>query len=122
MSGLLGIGGGVLMVPILVIVMGFDFHKAVGTSTAVIMFSSIGGIISYTLGGLNIEGLPPYSIGYINLLQFLIIAGTSIPLAQTGVKTAHRLLARKLRYIFIFLLIYIALKMMGIFQWMNIPL
>ena len=64
LSGLLGVGGGVVLVPILVILMGFS-NKAVGTSTAVIIFTSLGGIIAYTANGFNIAGLPPFSIGYI---------------------------------------------------------
>ena len=43
--GLIGIGGGVVMVPIMVMALKFKIHKAVGTSTAVMIFTSIGGII-----------------------------------------------------------------------------
>jgi uncharacterized membrane protein YfcA len=45
-SGLLGIGGGVVMVPILNILLKFPTHKAIGTSTAFIVFASIGGILT----------------------------------------------------------------------------
>lgn len=114
MSGLLGVGGGFIIVPFLVIAMGYDIHKSIGTSTAVIIFTSIGGIISYIFNGLGVPGLPPYSLGYINLLQFVILAGASIPMAQLGVKAAHKLPADKLNYIFIALLIYVGLNMVGI--------
>lgn len=40
LAGLLGIAGGVLMVPLLIIILGFDVYKAVGTSSAVLIFSS----------------------------------------------------------------------------------
>ncbi|MCZ3366555.1 MULTISPECIES: sulfite exporter TauE/SafE family protein [Methanobacterium] len=114
MSGLLGVGGGFIIVPFLVIAMGYDIHKSIGTSTAVIIFTSIGGIISYIFNGLGVPGLPQYSLGYINLLQFIILAGASIPMAQLGVKAAHKLPADKLNYIFIALLIYVGLNMIGI--------
>ena len=42
-------------------------------------------------------------------------------MSHGGVKAAHRLPEKKLRYLFIILLIYIALKMMGLFQWLNLP-
>ncbi len=121
-SGLLGIGGGVVMVPLLNILLKFPIHKAIGTSTAFIIFASIGGIITYIFTGMNATGLPPYSVGYVSLLQFVALAGTSIPMARVGVKAAHKLPDKELKYIFAALLIYIALKMMGVFQWLNLPL
>lgn len=121
-SGLLGIGGGVVMVPILNILLKFPIHKAIGTSTAFIVFASIGGILTYIFTGMNTAGLPPYSIGYVNLVQLVALACASIPMARIGVKAAHSLPERKLRYIFAILLIYIALKMMGFFEWFNLPL
>jgi uncharacterized membrane protein YfcA len=121
-SGLLGIGGGVIMVPILTILLKFRIHQAIGTSMVFITLASLGGIMIYILQGLPIPGLPPYSVGYVNLVQLVALAGTSIPLAQLGVITAHKLPGKQLRYIFILVLIYISLKMMGIFEWLNLPL
>lgn len=77
-SGIIGIGGGVLMVPVMVLAMRFKMHQSVGTSTALMMFTSIGGILSYTVNGLNVSGLPPYSVGYVNILQWILLAGTSL--------------------------------------------
>ena len=114
MSGLLGVGGGFIIVPFMVMAMGYDIHKAIGTSTAVIIFTSIGGIVSYIFNGLSVPGLPPYSLGYVNILQFVVLAGLSIPMAQLGVKAAHKLPADKLNYIFIALLVYVGLNMIGI--------
>ena len=122
LSGLLGVGGGVVLVPILVIIMGFSMYEAVGTSTAVIIFTSLGGMVSYILNGVNAMGLPPYSIGYINLIQLVVLASISVPMAQLGVKVSHKLPEKQLRYIFILVMFYIALKMIGVFNWIGIPL
>ncbi len=121
LSGLLGVGGGVVLVPILVILMGFSMIKAVGTSTAVIIFTSLGGIVSYTANGLNVSGLPPFSVGYINLIQLVVLAIISVPMAQVGVKASHKLPEKQLRYIFIIVMFYIALKMIGVFSWIGLP-
>ncbi len=122
LSGLLGVGGGVVLVPILVILMGFSMIKAVGTSTAVIIFTSLGGIVAYTANGLNVSGLPPFSVGYINLIQLVVLALISVPMAQVGVKASHKLPEKQLRYIFILVMFYIALKMIGVFSWIGLPL
>ncbi|MDP3034862.1 MAG: sulfite exporter TauE/SafE family protein [Methanobacteriaceae archaeon] len=121
-SGLLGIGGGIILVPIMVILLGFRMIEAVGTSTAVIVLTSLGGIIAYTFNGLGVPGLPEYSVGYINLLQFVVLAGFSIPMAKLGAGTAQKLPENYLRYIFSAILIYIGLKMIGVFEFLRIPI
>lgn len=120
--GLIGIGGGVVMVPIMVMALKFKIHKAVGTSTAVMIFTSIGGIISYIISGLGVSGLPEYSIGYVNLLQWICLAGTSVPAAQIGVKVAHKLPAKQLKYVFIAVMFYMGLKMIGVFNWLHLKI
>ena len=121
-SGIIGIGGGVLMVPVMVIAMRFKMHQAVGTSTALMIFTSIGGISSYIVNGLNTSGLPAYSLGYVNLLQWILLAGTSVPMAQAGVRVAHRLPAKQWRYVFIAVMAYMGLKMIGVFSWLHLPI
>jgi len=112
MSGLLGVGGGFIIVPFMSIVMKYDIHKAIGTSTAIIVFIAVGGIISYIFNGLGVNGLPPYSVGYVNMLQFVLLVAASVPMAQLGVKAAHSLPSKQLNYVFAAMLILIGLKMM----------
>jgi len=121
-SGIIGIGGGVLMIPVMVLALRFKMHQAVGTSTALMIFASIGGILSYLFNGLNVSGLPPYSLGYVNILQWILLAATSVPVAQVGAKVAHKLPAKQLKYIFIAVMIYMGLKMIGVFAWMHLPI
>lgn len=119
-SGLTGIGGGVILVPAMVIAMGFGMFQAIGTSSVAIAFNAVGGVIAYAVNGWGVAGLPAYCVGYIDLLQFALLAGASIFSAQWGVKAAHRLPAEKLRYIFVMLMIYIGLKMIGILGWVGL--
>ena len=111
-TGLTGLGGGVLIVPALVLVASFPIHLAIGTSVASIIFISLGGVIGYIVNGLGVPGLLPHSIGYINLPMWLCLAATSIPLAQLGARTAHALPVKPLRYIFIAFLVYVGLRML----------
>lgn len=114
-TGLTGLGGGVLIVPILVLALNFSMHIAVATSVASVIFISLGGIVGYIVNGLGVTGLPPYSIGYLNLPVWLCLAVTSIPLAPLGARAAHRLPAKPLKYIFIAYMVYVGLKMIGLF-------
>ena len=110
------------MVPVMVVILKFRIHQAIGTSTAMMIFTSIGGVLSYIIEGLGMPGLPEYSIGYVNLLQWILLAGTSVPMAQIGARTAHRLPAKQLKYVFIVVMIYMGLKMIGIFSWLHLPI
>ncbi len=114
LSGLIGVGGGIVMVPILSMGLHFTMHRAVGTSLAMIIFTSFGGTLGYILNGLAVPDLPPFSVGYVNLPIWACLAVTSIPVAQLGARTAHQLPARQLRYAFSVLLLYIALRMIGL--------
>lgn len=120
--GLIGIGGGVLMIPVMVVVLKFSMHKAVGTSTGLMIFTAVGGVLSYVVNGLGVSGLPEYSIGYVNLLQFILLAATSVPMAQLGAHLAHRIPGKQLKYLFIIVMIYMGLKMIGVFSWLGLPI
>jgi len=121
-TGLIGIGGGVLMVPLMVIFLNYHMHEAVGTSTAVMIFTSLGGAVAYMAYGLNATGLPPYSIGYVNLLQWILLAGTSVPFAQVGAHIAHKINPKSLKWVFIAVMVYMGLKMIGLFSYLGLPI
>ncbi|GAI86162.1 unnamed protein product, partial [marine sediment metagenome] len=121
-TGILGIGGGVLAVPIMVLALKFKMHNAIATSLAVIIFTSIGGVTGYIINGLGVSGLPAYSIGYVNLQAWALLAVTSVGMAQVGAITAHKLPAKQLRYIFIALMLFIGLRMLGVFDWLGWPI
>jgi uncharacterized membrane protein YfcA len=121
-SGILGIGGGIVLVPVLALALRFRMHNAIATSLAIMLFTSAGGATGYIINGLGTPGLPAYSIGYVNLASWLLLAVTSVGMAQVGAITAHKLPARQLKYIFIAIMIYVGLKMVGVFDWLGWPL
>lgn len=118
-SGLTGLGGGVLIVAVLVLALNFPMHLAVGTSVASIILASLGGIIGYIVNGLGVPEVLPYSLGYVNLPIWLCLVATSIPMAQLGARAAHALPAKPLTYIFIAFLVYAGLEMIGAFHWIQ---
>lgn len=121
-TGILGIGGGILIVPILVLSLKFKMHNAIATSLAIMIFSSTGGVIGYVIHGLDVPNLPAYSLGYVNLPTWFLLAITSVGMAQVGAITAHRLPAKQLSYIFIAIMFYLGLKMLGTFDWLGWPI
>ncbi|MFC1949030.1 sulfite exporter TauE/SafE family protein [Chloroflexota bacterium] len=120
-TGLVGIGGGVLVVPLLATVFRFRMHNAIATSLAMIILTSIGGVTGYIWGGIGVADLPAYSVGYVNLQSWLLLVVTSAIMVQVGAITAHKLQARLLRYIFVAIMFYMAFKMLGVFDWLGWP-
>jgi uncharacterized membrane protein YfcA len=122
LAGILGIGGAIVMIPVLVLALRFKMHNAIATSLGVIIFTSLGGIIGYIVNGIGVAGLPSFSVGYTNLTSFFLLAVTSIGMAQVGAITAHRLPAGQLKYIYIVVIFYMGLRMVGVFEWLGWPL
>lgn len=110
-SAFFGVGGGVIAVPLMVIVLCFPIHLAVGNSSALIVISSLSGALSYMYHGWHVARLPPYSLGYVNGLVFLLIAPFTIGMARLGVRVASRTTHDKLIKLFAVLLVLVGLRM-----------
>jgi uncharacterized membrane protein YfcA len=87
-SAMMGIGGGTLGVPILSM-FGYPIRAAVATASAFGLIISIPATIGFVLGGWNDARVPPFSLGYVSLVGFALIAPTSILATPWGVKLAH---------------------------------
>ncbi len=98
-STMMGIGGGTVGVPVMTLC-GVPIHRAVGTAAGFGTIISIPGAIGAVIGGWGAAGLPPYSLGYVNLLGFLLIAPVSYFAAPFGAQMAHNMDRRKLRQMF----------------------
>ncbi len=118
-TGILGIGGGILVVPMLVVVLRFCMRNAVATSLAMMLFTSAGGIIGYVLNGISATGLPAYTLGYIYWPSWIALTITSVGMAQLGAIYAHKIPGRQLNYIFIALIMYVSLDMLGVIGWIG---
>jgi uncharacterized membrane protein YfcA len=120
--GTLGVGGGVLMIPILVVALRLKMHNAVANSLAIMIFSSIGGIIGYIINGLGVADRLSSSLGYIHLPSWLLLAVPAAIMAQVGAILSHRMRGKLLMYIFIIVLLYMGLRMIGVYEWLNWPI
>lgn len=109
-SAMMGIGGGTLSVPILT-AFGTDIRRAVGTASAIGFVIAIPGTIGYIIAGWGVPGLPPGSLGFVNLIALAAIIPLSMFTAPYGAKTAHTVPRKYLAYGFATFLALTSAKM-----------
>lgn len=109
LSGLMGIGGGILTNTFMTM-FGRPVHQAVATSSGVGVLISIPGLVGYVLAGWGAEGLPVLSTGYVNWVAVAVIIPITLLVAPLGVALAHRLGKRQLEVAFGIFLMLVALR------------
>lgn len=110
LSALIGIGGATMSVPYMTI-HGMKIHKAVGTASALGLIISIPAALGYVIIGWGAAGLPPYSLGYVNMLAWLCIIPASVLCAPWGAAVAHKVSVKTLRVMFGMFVILVAMDM-----------
>lgn len=110
-SSLMGIGGGSLTVPTLV-AFGATMHAAVGTSAAIGVAIAVSGTLGFIISGWGETGLPPLSLGYVNLVALVLVAVLAAAFAPLGAALAHRLDQKTLKYVFAAFLMAVGLNML----------
>ena len=103
-SALMGIGGGAMHVPFLSYC-GVPVKRPIATAAAVGLPLSASATLGYIIGGLDETGIPPASIGYVNLPVFGGVVAASLLFAPLGATLAHKLpdmLLRRLFAVFLF--------------------
>ena len=106
----LGIGGGSLMVPFMR-TFGYDIRKSIGTAAAVGFLIAVTGTITMIMGGKIIDNVnTPFSIGYINLLGFIVFVPVTMLMARIGAKAVYKLDKKLLSKIFGTFLIAVSIR------------
>jgi uncharacterized membrane protein YfcA len=109
-SAMMGIGGGTLSVPTLSL-FGYPIHRAVGTASLLGLVIAIPGAIGFMITGWNQPTLPPFCLGYVNWVGFLLIVPSSILAAPWGARTAHAISRQALSRAFAVFLAITAVKL-----------
>jgi uncharacterized membrane protein YfcA len=109
-ASLLGAGGAFLLIPYLQW-RGVQIREAVGSSAALGFAIATGGLVGYVVAGIGVPGLPPYTLGFIDLPALVCCAVASFITAPIGVRIAHGLKGSTLKMIFATLLVGLATSM-----------
>lgn len=98
-SGLLGIGGGIILIPLMVTYLGINQHTAHGTSLAVIVPTALTASVVYSFNG------------NVNFIPALNLAVGSMVGASLGAKWMKKIPEKRLKQLFGTFLIIIGIRM-----------
>jgi uncharacterized membrane protein YfcA len=101
LSGLVGVGGGIIIVPALIYILGFNQHQAMGTSLGILLLpAGILAVMNY------------YKKGYVDIRVVIILFVGFFIGGYFGSKISLGMQESQLRKIFAVVLIFIAGKML----------
>ena len=100
LSGAFGVGGGIVMVPLLITIAGFDQRHAAAISLVAIIPAALVGSISYA------------SAGQLDLTAAVLIAAGGVVGSLIGARLLRTLPLRWLRWLFIALLVVITVRLL----------
>ncbi|MGH7481595.1 MAG: sulfite exporter TauE/SafE family protein [Longimicrobiales bacterium] len=113
-SAVLGVGGGIIAIPLLIYVVGLDVERVAATSLAIISLAAVAGVVTYMVRGAGVAGLPAFSVGYVHLFAALPILLGSLLLVRRGTALNRRLDARLLRVIFALLFVALGIRLIAL--------
>ncbi|MDO8838429.1 MAG: sulfite exporter TauE/SafE family protein [Parvibaculum sp.] len=110
LSALMGIGGGTFGVTFMTLY-GKNPREAVATSAGLGVLIAVPAMIGFVWAGWNDPRLPPFSIGYVNLIGLALIMPLSILAAPWGATIAHAISHKALIRAFALFLALTSLQM-----------
>lgn len=98
LSALLGVGGGIVAIPILVYLVGLPLEKVAATSMGIIVLTALAGVVGYAVGDPVV--MPAGSVGYIHVLAALPIMAGALMAVRLGARVNQSLDTKRLRILF----------------------
>jgi hypothetical protein len=100
LSATLGVGGGLVAIPMLLYVVRLDVARVAATSLAVVGLAAMSGSITYIVTGYGLPGRPPGSLGFVHVTAALPILVGSIFAVRWGAKANQKVNRKVLRWLF----------------------
>lgn len=115
-SAAVGVGGGIVMVPMYNNLLRLPIHRAAGTSSATIVLISLVGVLSYIGLGWG-SAVTETSVGFVDLSRAMMLSLPAAVTARLGVYVAHRINRLMLRRSFAMVALLVAVRLLwGVFE------
>jgi uncharacterized protein len=117
LSALLGVGGGLVAIPLLIYLVRLDMSHVAATSLAIVAFAATAGTITYMVTGYagasdaGAAVMPRGSIGFVHIAAAVPMLPGAVLAARWGARMNQRLDAGRLRLIFALLLMLFGVRL-----------
>lgn len=111
LSVLMGIGGGSFGVPLMSLY-NTPIHRAVATAAGFGVLIAVPSVIGFLFVDLDPATRPPFTIGAVNLVAFVLVIAMTLVTAPIGAKLAHSMNPKPLKRVFAAFLVLVALNML----------
>ena len=109
LSVLMGIGGGSFGVPLMSLY-NMPIHRAVATAAGFGVVIAVPSVIGFLFT--PVPEAPPFTIGSVNLIAFVLVIAMTLTTTPYGVRLAHAMDSKPLKRVFAVFLILVALNML----------
>jgi uncharacterized membrane protein YfcA len=111
LSVMMGIGGGSFGVPIMTLY-GVAIHRAVATAAGFGLLIAVPSVIAFLLVPGTTENRPPFTVGQVNLVAFVVVVAMTLITTPLGVRMAHAMDPKPLKRAFAVFIMVMALNML----------
>lgn len=116
-SAALGVGGGIVAIPVLAVGMGMALRRVAAASVAIILCAAPVGVLAYMWTGRGVADLPPGSLGFVSLPLALVLLPGAVLMAPLGARVNQRLPLDLLRSFLALLLAGVGVRLL----WLHLP-
>ncbi|MGQ0813668.1 MAG: sulfite exporter TauE/SafE family protein [Gemmatimonadota bacterium] len=100
LSGMMGVGGGILALPLLMYLLHVDLRRAAATSLAIVGAAAASGLVTYALSGMGNPNTPAGSLGYVHLYAAAPILVGAVLAVPLGARANQKLHLDALKWVF----------------------
>lgn len=100
LSALLGVGGGLVAIPLLLNVVRLNVERVAATSLAIVVVAATSGSLTYMFAGTGLAELPLGSIGFVHVAAALPMLPGAMLAVRWGARVNQLLDARRLKQLF----------------------
>lgn len=111
-SSLMGVGGGIISIPLLIHWVGLEVRRVAATSIGIITITATAGVLAYVASGQGVPGRPDWSVGYVDVVRGAAMFAGSLLSVRWGAALNQRLNPRVLTLLFAVLFILIGIQLL----------